>query len=278
MAINGFENGLPPLMVAYQKARANRTFGPITLSSRMEDYWRRLKGSYDKAIPAGTVQVLSDAERIKRAEEAREQYFKIEFNKPLEVRARSRACCGENMVRGFQAASSRSLSCRRRQRSMDFTATVSTKRRRNISPGRRRHTASFTLKNWFAATTRSPLRRISARTTSMSRSICNRAFDQSERRRVRRSARHHQSDRIGASAWLAHLHQGTSVATCAAVCVGPRTMAELLCGCGGASRRTGDAARNAVLRSDRPCTCGRHHLRDIVMGGGGARHSDAPVR
>ena len=51
MAINGFEDGLPPLQAAYRRLRANPPPAPIVLSERMEAYWRSLHGTYEQAMP-----------------------------------------------------------------------------------------------------------------------------------------------------------------------------------------------------------------------------------
>ena len=51
MAIDGFEDGLPPLMAAYRHLRAARVSEPVVLSDRMERYWKSLQGSYEDAIP-----------------------------------------------------------------------------------------------------------------------------------------------------------------------------------------------------------------------------------
>ena len=51
MAINGFEDGLPPLQAAYRRLRADPPPAPIVLSERMEAYWRSLRGSHQQATP-----------------------------------------------------------------------------------------------------------------------------------------------------------------------------------------------------------------------------------
>ena len=40
MAIDRFEDGLPPLMEEYRRLRANPPPGPVVLSDRLESYWR----------------------------------------------------------------------------------------------------------------------------------------------------------------------------------------------------------------------------------------------
>ncbi len=49
--IESFEDGLPPVMEAYRRLRADLTDGPVVLSHRMEQYWRRLRGEYEQAKP-----------------------------------------------------------------------------------------------------------------------------------------------------------------------------------------------------------------------------------
>jgi hypothetical protein len=67
MAIDRFEDGLPPLMTEYQRLRANPPAAPVVLSERMENYWRRLKGSHDLAMPLPTRKLLADANARKLA-------------------------------------------------------------------------------------------------------------------------------------------------------------------------------------------------------------------
>lgn len=68
MAIDGFEDGLPPLTAAYRKLLANPPKGPVVLSDRMEDYLRRLQGNYDRAMPLQTREMFERGLQL-RAEE-----------------------------------------------------------------------------------------------------------------------------------------------------------------------------------------------------------------
>src|SRR5262249_46785848 len=54
MAIDRFDDGLPPLTVAYRKLLAKPPAHPVVLSDRMESYLRRLCGNYEDAIPSWT--------------------------------------------------------------------------------------------------------------------------------------------------------------------------------------------------------------------------------
>jgi Capsule polysaccharide biosynthesis protein len=67
MAIDRFEDGLPPLMAEYRRLRASPPPEPVVLSDRMESYWRRLKGSHDQAMPLWTRNFLADAEKRRLA-------------------------------------------------------------------------------------------------------------------------------------------------------------------------------------------------------------------
>jgi hypothetical protein len=67
MAIDRFEDGLPPLMTEYQRLRADPPAAPVALSERMENYWRRLKGSHEQAMPLPTRKLLADANARKLA-------------------------------------------------------------------------------------------------------------------------------------------------------------------------------------------------------------------
>jgi hypothetical protein len=49
-------------MEEYRRLRASPPPGPVVLSDRLESYWRRLKGSYDQAIPPSTRRFWADAE------------------------------------------------------------------------------------------------------------------------------------------------------------------------------------------------------------------------
>jgi len=51
MAIDGFEDGLPPLVAAYRRLRAEPSPRPVVLSERMEKYWRSLQARYEDALP-----------------------------------------------------------------------------------------------------------------------------------------------------------------------------------------------------------------------------------
>lgn len=72
MAIDHFEDGLPPLMAEYQRLLANRPAAPVVLSERLESYWRRLKDSHDKAMPLATKKLLTDARTRSLAAQAAE--------------------------------------------------------------------------------------------------------------------------------------------------------------------------------------------------------------
>ena len=61
MAIDRFEDGLPPLMAEYQRLLAHPPPGPVKLSERLEKYWQRLKEHYDRAMPEMTRAVLANA-------------------------------------------------------------------------------------------------------------------------------------------------------------------------------------------------------------------------
>jgi hypothetical protein len=49
--VASFEDGLPPVMDAYRRLRANPPAGPVVLSDRLEQYWRSLQGDYQQAKP-----------------------------------------------------------------------------------------------------------------------------------------------------------------------------------------------------------------------------------
>jgi hypothetical protein len=51
VAVESFEDGLPPVMDAYRRLRANPPAAPVTLSDRLEQYWRSLQGGYEQAKP-----------------------------------------------------------------------------------------------------------------------------------------------------------------------------------------------------------------------------------
>jgi hypothetical protein len=65
MAIDKFEDGLPPLMAEYRRMRANPPAEPVALSPRLESYWSTVKGSYEHALPPSTRRFWADAE-VKR--------------------------------------------------------------------------------------------------------------------------------------------------------------------------------------------------------------------
>src|SRR5262249_11397330 len=67
MAIGRFEDGLARLTAAYEKLRTNPP-QPIVLSARLENYWKRLQGSYEEAIPIYTRQFLEAGEAARKAE------------------------------------------------------------------------------------------------------------------------------------------------------------------------------------------------------------------
>jgi hypothetical protein len=62
MAIDRFEDGLPPLMEEYRRLRANPPPGPVVLSKRLESNWCCLKGSYEQALPQSTRRFWAEAE------------------------------------------------------------------------------------------------------------------------------------------------------------------------------------------------------------------------
>jgi Capsule polysaccharide biosynthesis protein len=67
MAIDKFEDGLPPLITEYRRLLANPRPQPAALSERMEAYWQRLKGSYDQAAPALALMLWARAEARRMA-------------------------------------------------------------------------------------------------------------------------------------------------------------------------------------------------------------------
>lgn len=67
MAIDKFEDGLPPLMREYRRLLSRQPPRPPVLSDKMEAYWRRLKGSYDQAAPALSLMLWARAEARRRA-------------------------------------------------------------------------------------------------------------------------------------------------------------------------------------------------------------------
>jgi hypothetical protein len=78
MAIDAFEDGLPPLIAAYRKLLENPPTGPVVLSDRLERYWRRLRGSHDQAMPAFTRKLLT-AEAARLAEEEQKKKKRAEM-------------------------------------------------------------------------------------------------------------------------------------------------------------------------------------------------------
>jgi len=86
IAIDRFEDGVPPLTAVYQKLRAHPPSGHVVLSDRLEAHLRRLKGSYDQAIPSSTRQVLEQADVIQRAEEAARKQALVEAKAEEEPR------------------------------------------------------------------------------------------------------------------------------------------------------------------------------------------------
>jgi Capsule polysaccharide biosynthesis protein len=71
MAIDRFEDGLPPLTRRYRQLLAQPPAGPVQLSERMESYLARLGGSYEDAIPVWT-RYIRDSSRALRAAQAKE--------------------------------------------------------------------------------------------------------------------------------------------------------------------------------------------------------------
>jgi hypothetical protein len=67
MAIDRFEDGLPPLTAAYRLFLENEPDGPIELSDRMEKYWGRLQQNYNVAMPQQTREVLAKADMVRAA-------------------------------------------------------------------------------------------------------------------------------------------------------------------------------------------------------------------
>ena len=70
MAIDRFEDGLPPLMAEYARLRADPPGDPIVLSDRLEASWRRLRGSYEQALPTATRKFWIVSEKQQLAEKA----------------------------------------------------------------------------------------------------------------------------------------------------------------------------------------------------------------
>jgi hypothetical protein len=67
MAIDQFENGLPPLMEEYRRLQANPPPQPIVLPDRMESHLRALRGSYERALPQSTRELWAASEARKIA-------------------------------------------------------------------------------------------------------------------------------------------------------------------------------------------------------------------
>jgi Capsule polysaccharide biosynthesis protein len=85
MAIDRFEDGLPPLTAAYRKLTANPPSGPVVLSDRMEDYWRRLQGHHTAAMPQWTREFLVRAEAARAARIEEEKRAEAEAKVRLET-------------------------------------------------------------------------------------------------------------------------------------------------------------------------------------------------
>jgi hypothetical protein len=76
MAIDRFEDGLPPLTAAYRKLLASPPSGRVALSDRMEGYLCRLQDKYSVAMPQATREFLERAEGIRVQREAEESAHK----------------------------------------------------------------------------------------------------------------------------------------------------------------------------------------------------------
>jgi hypothetical protein len=87
MAIDKFEDGLPPLMEEYRRLRANPPAGPVKLPDRLEAYWKSLQGNYEQALPESTRRfwVASEARRVAALEAEKLATAQLEAPAPIEV-------------------------------------------------------------------------------------------------------------------------------------------------------------------------------------------------
>jgi hypothetical protein len=148
MAIEGFEDGLPPLMGEYRRLRAAPLEALPELSEPMENYWRRLKGNHERAIPAFTRKFQTEGD-VRRAaileEEAR-----------LESRAQEEATRGDRPLALIARAARKALGLQEPTPPAQpvppqtdghydgrFHATVSEDLARAAASHRRRHTEAI---------------------------------------------------------------------------------------------------------------------------------------
>jgi hypothetical protein len=112
MAIDGFENGLPPLVSKFQIGGLSSPVPDVSLSPRLEDYWKRLRGEYVKAVPSYTRELWVDAETIEN-EAARKEAIRNQ-----ERLARSKAYHSRKLSHRFKLAAA-ALGTRKRMRPVD---------------------------------------------------------------------------------------------------------------------------------------------------------------
>ncbi len=91
MAIDRFDDGLPPLTAAHKTVMSNPPSGPVVLSDRMESYLRRLRGSYDQAIPQPTRELLERADAIRAAQAEERKQAEAEAKELAEAQVRALA-------------------------------------------------------------------------------------------------------------------------------------------------------------------------------------------